>query len=287
MGFSTGRSFLTTVRVAMTLYLDIHHNVTATPEEIEEGHLSDLEAQEKHGVKYLKYWFDPTARRVCCLVDAPSKEACNDVHSEAHGMVADDIIEVEGNMVEAFLGGPSTNLGAALSVDGSLDGGFRTVLFTDIVGSTTMTQELGDEAAMGLLGVHDEIVRRELSARNGREIKHTGDGIMASFVSPSKAVECAVAVQEALKDHNEAAPRPVEVRIGMSAGEPVGQAKDLFGTAVQLANRVCQTASAGEILVANVVCELCRGKPISFADRGKMEFKGFADPVRIHAVDWA
>jgi class 3 adenylate cyclase len=258
----------------MTLYLDIHHNVDATPEEIEEGHLSDLEAQEKHGVKYLKYWFDPEAGRVCCLVDGPSVEACNAVHSEAHGMVADEIIEVEGNMVEAFLGGPSTNLGAALSVDGSLDGGFRTVLFTDIVGSTTMTQELGDEAAMGLLGVHDEIVRRELS-------------IMASFVSPSKAVECSVAVQKALKDHNEAAPRPVEVRIGMSAGEPVDQAKDLFGTAVQLANRVCQTASAGEILVANVVCELCRGKPISFADRGKIEFKGFADPVRIHAVDWA
>ena len=271
----------------MTLYLDIHHNVNATPEEIEEAHLSDLEAQEKHGVKYLKYWFDPAMRRVCCLVDGPSKEACNSVHSEAHGLVADEIIEVEGGMVEAFLGGPSTNLGAALSVDGSLDGGFRTVLFTDIVGSTTMTQELGDEAAMGLLGVHDEIVRRELSARNGREIKHTGDGIMASFVSPSNAIGCSVAVQKALEDHNEAAPRPIEVRIGMSAGEPVGQAKDLFGTVVQLASRVCDTASAGEILVANVVRELCAGKPISFVDRGEAQFKGFADPIRIHAVDWA
>jgi class 3 adenylate cyclase len=271
----------------MTLYLDIHHNVNATPEEIEQAHLSDLEAQEKHGVKYLKYWFDPKAERVCCLVDGPSKAACNAVHNEAHGLVADDIIEVEGGMVEAFLGGPSTSLGAALSVDGSLDGGFRTVLFTDIVGSTTMTQELGDDAAMSLLGVHDEIVRRELSARNGREVKHTGDGIMASFVSASKAVESSIAVQEALQDHNETAPRPVAVRIGMSAGEPVGQARDLFGTAVQLASRVCQTAGPGEILVANVVRELCAGKPISFADRGKIEFKGFADPVRVHAVEWA
>jgi len=271
----------------MTLYLDIHHNVDATPEDVEKTHLSDLEAQEKHGVKYLKYWFDTAAGHVCCLVDGPSKEACNAVHSEAHGLLADDIIEVEGNMVEAFLGGPSTKLGAALSVDGSLDGGFRIVLFTDIVGSTTMTQELGDEAAMDLLAVHDEIVRRELLAQNGREIKHTGDGIMASFVSASKAVECSVAVQKALKDHNEDAPRPIDVRIGMSAGEPVGQAKDLFGTVVQLASRVCDAASAGEILVANVVCELCAGKPISFADRGKVEFKGFADPVRIHAVEWA
>ncbi len=271
----------------MTLYLDIHHNVSATPEEIEQGHLSDLEAQEKHGVRYLKYWFDPEAGRVCCLVDGPSKEACNAVHSEAHGMLADDIIEVEGGMVEAFLGGPSTSLGAALSVDGSLDGGFRTVLFTDIVGSTTTTQEIGDEAAMGLLAVHDEIVRRELSARNGREIKHTGDGIMASFVSASKAVECSIAVQKALKEHNAAAPRPVEVRIGMSAGEPVGQAKDLFGTVVQLASRVCDAADAGEILVHNVVRELCAGKPVSFADRGKAQFKGFADPIRLYAVDWA
>jgi len=271
----------------MTLYLDIHHNVNATPEEIEEAHLSDLEAQEKHGVRYLKYWFDPEAGRVCCLVDGPSKEACNAVHREALGAIADDIIEVEGGMVEAFLGGPSTSLGAALSVDGSLDGGFRTVLFTDIIGSTTMTQELGDEAAMGLLGVHDEIVRRELSARNGREVKHTGDGIMASFVSASKAVEGSIAVQKALKDHNETAPRPVEVRIGMSAGEPVGQARDLFGTAVQLASRVCDTANAGEILVHNVIRDLCAGKDITFVDRGKVEFKGFADPIRIHAVEWA
>jgi class 3 adenylate cyclase len=271
----------------MTLYLDIHHNVDATPEEIVEAHLSDLDAQEKHGVKYLKYWFDTEAGTICCLVDGPSKEACHAVHKEAHGQVADDIIEVEGGMVEAFLGGPSTNLGAALSVDGSLDGGFRTVLFTDIIGSTTMTQDLGDEAAMDLLGVHDEIVRRELSARNGREVKHTGDGIMASFVSPSKAVEGSIAVQKALKDHNETAPRPVEVRIGMSAGEPVGQAEDLFGTAVQLASRVCDTANAGEILVHNVIRDLCAGKDISFVDRGEIEFKGFAHPVRIHAVEWA
>jgi class 3 adenylate cyclase len=275
------------VEIAMTLYLDIHHNVNATPEEIEEAHLSDLEAQEKHGVRYLKYWFDPEAGRVCCLVDGPSKEACNAVHREALGAIADDIIEVEGNMVEAFLGGPSTSLGTALSVDGSLDGGFRTVLFTDIVGSTTMTQTLGDVAAMDLLSVHDEIVRQELLQQNGREIKHTGDGIMASFVSPSNAIECSIAVQKALTDHNESAPHPIEVRIGMSAGEPVGQAKDLFGTVVQLASRVCNAAGAGEILVANVVRELCAGKDISFVDRGKVEFKGFADPVQIHAVEWA
>jgi class 3 adenylate cyclase len=274
------------VEIVMTLYLDIHHDVDATPEEIVDAHLSDLEAQEKHGVKYLKYWFDTQAGTICCLVDGPSKEACHAVHKEAHGQLADDIIEVEGGLVEAFLGGPSTDLGAALSVDGSLDGGFRTVLFTDIVGSTTMTQELGDKAAMDLLNVHDEIVRRELLPQNGREIKHTGDGIMASFVSPSNAIGCSIAVQKALTDHNESAPQSIEVRIGMSAGEPVGQAKDLFGTVVQLASRVCDTASAGEILVSNVVRELCVGKNISFVDRGEVEFKGFAAPVRLHAVDW-
>jgi hypothetical protein len=126
INLSTRRGFLASVQIAMTLYLDIHHNVDATPEEIEAGHLSDLEAQEKHGVRYLKYWFDPTAGRICCLVDGPSKEACNAVHSEAHGMVADDIIEVEGGMVRLASALRSVST-VALTVD-SASSSLRTLL---------------------------------------------------------------------------------------------------------------------------------------------------------------
>ncbi len=272
----------------MTLYMDIHHDLDATEEDLARAHLSDLEAQDKYGVKYLKYWFDPKRRTVCCLVDGPNKEACDAVHREAHGLVADKIIEVESNVLQAFFGSDEpSELGAAVFNDGSIDGGFRTILFTDIVDSTSLTQRLGDTGAMEVLRLHDQIVRRELSARHGTEIKHTGDGIMASFASASNALNCAKAIQKALVSHSQKNPeREVRVRIGLSAGEPVGEARDLFGAAVQLARRVCDYADPERILVSNVVRELCIGKDFAFQDRGAAELKGFAEPVRVFEVDW-
>jgi len=270
----------------MTLYIDIHRNVTAaSPEEVRRNHISDLEAQESYGVKYLKYWYDPSARTICCLIDAPSKEACSAVHRDAHGDLADEIIEVESGLLESFLSGPADDLGCALNHDGSLDGAFRTVLFTDLVGSTAMTQARGDAGAMKLLRTHDEIVRTALDGHGGREVKHTGDGIMAAFVEVSSAVMAAKAITTAVDAHNaEHQEDRFEVCIGMSAGEPVAENQDLFGAAVQLAARVCAEAGPGEILVAQVVRDLCIGKPLTFEDRGTFELKGFPEPVQIHVV---
>lgn len=273
----------------MTLFMDVHHDIDATPEEIERAHLSDLEAQGKHGVKYLKYWVNPENKTVCCLVEGPSKEACIAVHREANGLVPDQIIEVETNLVEAFMGGQSQSpIGTALWNDGSLDPGYRIILFTDLAGSTELTHQLGDEAAMGVLRVHDTIVRREISARGGREVKHTGDGIMASFTSASAAIEASMAIQRALSAHNRhGAEHPVRVRIGMSAGEPVVENQDFFGAAVQLARRTCDHAEPEHILVPNVVRDLCIGKGFGFKDVGEVPLKGFPEPVRLFDVGWA
>src|SRR6266576_2807905 len=124
--------------------------------------------------------------------------------------------------------------------------------------STTFTQSLGDEAAIALLGVHDTIVRNALSALGGREVKHTGDGIMASFVSTAGAVRCAIQIQRELAKHEKANPeRPLKVRVGAAAGEPVEQHNDLFGCTVQLAARLCAHAQPEQILVSNAIAELC------------------------------
>ena len=167
------------------------------------------------------------------------------------------------------------------------DPGIRTVLFTDMVESTTFTQSLGDEAAIALLGVHDTIVRDALSALGGREVKHTGDGIMASFVSTAGAVRCAIQIQRELAKHEEANPeRPLKVRVGAAAGEPVEQHNDLFGSTVQLAARLCAHAQPEQILVTNAVAELCIGKGLLFEDLGEVVLKGFGRPVRAHAAAW-
>jgi class 3 adenylate cyclase len=170
--------------------------------------------------------------------------------------------------------------------DVRLTGGPVTILFTDVEGSTSLTQRLGDAKAREILQEHERILREALRAYGGSEVKSMGDGFMVSFPSATRALECAVAIQRACAQHNETAEEPVRMRIGVNAGEPIAEAKDLFGTAVITAARIASQARGGEILVANVVRELAAGKGFLFADRGEVTLKGFEEPVRLYEVRW-
>jgi len=264
-------------------YMDRHDDVDITPQELAQAHQMDLAVQAKHGTSYLSYWFDPQARSVFCLVDAPNIEAAEATHREAHGEMASKIIEVEGHLVKNFLGSiPAHPAGEAY-----VESAFRTILFTDIVGSTDVTQRLGDAKAMELLRTHDLIVRAELAAVGGSEVKHTGDGIMASFPSVARAIQCAIGIQRAFDAHQATGSEyPILVRIGVSAGEPVAEHNDLFGAAVQLAARACDHAAAGAILVSTAVRELAVGKGFRFEARGPFELKGFEELIPLFEVAW-
>ena len=276
----------------MPLYMDIHNlDDGTTPEDVAKAHAKDMETQKKYGVEYTKYWVNETGKKVFCLAHAPNAEAAEQVHREAHGMMPEKIIEVQPELAEGFLGGVETNAAGAVILPGSgadaRDPGIRTVLFTDVVNSTILTQSLGDEAALAILGVHNTIVRDALSASGGREVKHTGDGIMASFVSPAAAVRCAIHIQRELEKHaQENSERPLKVRVGAAAGEPVEQNNDLFGSTVQLAARLCAHAQPQQILVSNAIPDLCIGKGLLFEDLGEVSLKGFGNPVRAHAAAW-
>jgi class 3 adenylate cyclase len=272
--------------------MDIHELGDVSVEDVAKAHLADLEAQEKYGVNYLKYWVNEKCGKVFCLVAAPNAEAANSCHREAHGLVARKIIEVQPELADGFLGRDiETDVAGAVLLPGGTpderDPGIRTVFFTDIVDSTTLTQSLGDEAAMALFDVHDTVVRNALANLGGREVKHTGDGIMASFVSTAGAVRCAIQIQRELAKHEKANPdRPLKVRVGAAAGEPVEQNNDLFGSTVQLASRLCAHAQPEQILVSNAIAELCIGKGLQFEDLGEVVLKGFGSPVRAHAAAW-
>lgn len=160
--------------------------------------------------------------------------------------------------------------------------GLVTLLFTDMESSTALTQSLGDERAQELLRQHNSAVREALKRHNGSEIKHTGDGIMASFPSARGALDAAIEIQRALTDID-----GLRVRIGLNAGEPLAEDEDLYGTAVQLAARVCAQAEPGSILVSNVVRELAAGKGFLFSDRGEVPLRGFEDPVRLYEAGWS
>ncbi len=271
--------------------MDIHELHGATPEDVAKAHAADVETQRKYGVQYRKYWFNESCGKAFCLVDAPNAEAASQVHREAHGMVAEKIIEVQPELAEGFFGGTETNAAGAVLIPGGAanahDPGIRTILFTDIVESTTFTQSAGDEAAMARLNVHDTIVRNALTDLGGREVKHTGDGVMASFLSSASAVKCAIRIQNELARHEENRRQiPLKVRIGAAAGEPVEHHHDLFGCTVQLAARLCSHALPEQIVVSNPIAELCSGKLLLFEDLGEISLKGFDRPVRAHAVVW-
>jgi adenylate cyclase len=162
-----------------------------------------------------------------------------------------------------------------------------TVMFTDIVGSTAMTQTLGDAGAQKVVRVHNRIVRDALSKCKGREIKHTGDGIMASFSSTSGSVEAAIKMQTDVVSHNDANPDlPLHLKIGINAGEPIAEDDDLFGATVQLAARIVDKAASEEIFVSEIVRGICAGKDIRFASRGGYPMKGFEGDLVLYEVLW-
>ncbi|MEO7804018.1 MAG: nickel-binding protein [Actinomycetota bacterium] len=267
----------------MTLFMDRHEKLEGvTAEDIAAAHLSDVAVQDKYGVKYITYWFDSDSESAFCLVDAPSKEAAEAVHKEAHGLVASRIIEVDPRRVEDFLGRiEEPHPGEPIA-----NSGLRAILFTDMVDSTSITQQLGDEKSMEVLRAHNSIVRAALEKTGGREIKHTGDGIMACFNSVVGAAQCSVHIQKGFEDYSNDGSFPISVRVGLTAGEPVTENDDLFGASVQLAARICNASDPGDILGSNVVRELSLGKDLVWKDRGATPLKGFDEPVSLHELVW-
>jgi len=193
--------------------------------------------------------------------------------------------------LRAFLGDPAGAVEATAPPRPAVPeaaSGLQIILFTDMSGSTALTHQLGDARAQELLRVHDAIIRDALRQHGGTKIKHTGDGVMASFGSASGAIECAIAVQKAIAAHNADEPDgAIRVRIGLNAGEPVAEGQDLFGSAVQAAARITAYARPGQILVADVVRQLAAGKGFAFSNRGRVALKGFPHRFRLHEVRWA
>ena len=270
----------------MPIFMDRHNLKDVTLADVAEAHQKDLAIQDQYGVRYLTYWFDESRGTTFCLVDAPNKEAAECVHREAHGHIAGEVLEVSLAAVEAFLGRindpepkPDQQPGA------NLDAGRRTILFTDIVGSTEMTARLGARGAVELIRAHDSIVHRCLADFAGREVKHTGDGIMAAFPDSRRGVDCAIRIQREFRQYNQHAQEPLHVRIGLDSGEPVEDSNDLFGSTVQLAARLCSEAAADQILVSDAVRNE-HGDAAVFTAAEQRQLKGFAAPVSVVECVW-
>ena len=161
----------------------------------------------------------------------------------------------------------------------------QTILFTDLAGSTAMQSRLGDEAAREVLRAHDAAVRQAIGEFNGREVKHTGDGMMTAFGSAADAVNCALTVRRDIATYNDTHEgEELLVRFGLNAGEPIAEDDDLFGLSVTLAARIGDWGEPGQVLCSNVLRELLLGKGFEFTSVGKVELKGLDEPVPLYEV---
>ena len=269
----------------MPIFMDRHNVKETTAADVAEAHRKDLEIQDRYGVKFLTYWFDQSRGTIFCLVDAPDKETAQCVHREAHGHVAGEVVEVPLAAVEAFLGRIHDPAPAPDHAHSHMDAGRRAILFTDIVGSTEMTTRLGDKLSTELIRAHDSIVRRCLAEFDGREVKHTGDGIMAVFPDSRRGVDCAIRIQREFRHYNQHSQEPIHVRIGLDSGEPVEDSNDLFGATVQLAARLCSEGAADQILVSETVRNE-HGDAALFKAAEQRQLKGFAAPVGVVECVW-
>jgi class 3 adenylate cyclase len=165
--------------------------------------------------------------------------------------------------------------------------GIIVIMFTDMVGSTKLTQDHGDYGAQSVVRAHNAIVRTALANHGGREVKHTGDGIMAVFFTAASAVQATIDIQHDVVKHNEGTDAmPLKVRIGLNAGKVIQEEDDYYGAAVQLSARVCAVAGPDQICVTDSVVSLCQGRDFAFEDRGPHTLKGIDRPVTVYEVLW-
>ena len=270
----------------MPLFMDRHDIRGSTAKEGAQAHDSDLKVQARHFCKALTYWYDEHRGAAFCLIEAPSEAAVRKMHREAHGLIPNQIIEVDASAVTQFLGritDPETTEDQPIQ-----DSAFRAIMFVDMVGSTDITKAIGDSAALEFVRRYRDIVRRALMDHGGREVDRAGDGFLTSFGSVYAAVKCAIAIQHELSKDNlgRADGVAVQARIGIGAGEPVQDGDALFGSIVNLTSRICDCGKPGQIITARVVRELCIGKDVTFRSIGPRMLKGFNEATDLELVEW-
>lgn len=240
----------------MPIYMDVHIVPGVKARNVAEAHLKDLGHQEEYGCNCMTYWIDEIRESIFCLVEAPAKEAVERMHSRAHGLIPNKIIEVSPSLVESFLGRIYDPPEATTSENGLkvfIDPSFRILLVTVTTDPVLLTYKLGLGQADELLGKHNDIIRKHLTSFDGSEVEHGGNGFIISFTSAGKAVLCALAIQ---KDMDDATGDKLGFKMSINAGEPVEKSSRLFGDTIQMAQHLCSIAKYLQVAMTSSVKDL-------------------------------
>ncbi|MEJ2617400.1 MAG: DUF4242 domain-containing protein [Ignavibacteriaceae bacterium] len=240
----------------MPIFMDRHNIPGVTAEHVAQAHQIDLRVQDKYNCKALTYWFDEKSGIAFCLIEAPQKESVVNMHNNAHGLIPNQIIEVEQNLVKLFLGritdpNPSGKLNTVQNVIN--EPGFRTILNVELKNFPLLISKTGDGKISGLLNDFKEIINEALNKYEGRKIKNTLDEVIASFNPVLSSCKCAIRILDDLKNHNKNSEIKLTAAIGINTGAPVTDGNGFFGETVQLAKRLCEAAQGGEILLSSSI----------------------------------
>lgn len=240
----------------MPIYMDVHTVPGVKARDVAEAHTKDLLHQDEHQCRCMTYWIDEVRETVFCLIDAPTKEAVVELHEKAHGLIPNKVIEVNSTVVESFLGRIYDPENVEVANDGLKvfsDPSFRILVVTKTVDPVLLRYKLGIEKANALFKEHNDIIRKNLSQFEGREVDHGGTGFIISFSSAAKAVWYALAVQKEL---------PVTVtnalsfKMSINGGEPIEQSNRLFGDTIQAAEHLCSINKYFKVAITSLVKEL-------------------------------
>ena len=237
----------------MPIFMDRHDIPGLTAMDVAEGHKRDLEIQDKYGCRAITYWFDEKRGTAFCLIEAPKKGAVERMHDEAHGLIPKNIIEVDNDLVEVFLGritDPETTRADASELLLIKEPAFRTIMATQLKDAPLMKAKFGPKP----LESHHEMIQAAITEYEGYEVSKAVDGFLASFSSVSNAVRCALEIQKRFEAYNrQTSDAKMHVAIGLSAGEPVTGRNDFFGEVIEFANRLCYIGHEGQVIVSSTV----------------------------------
>lgn len=233
----------------MPIYMDVHIVPGVKAKDVAEAHQKDMFHQGEHGCKCMTYWIDEQRENIFCLIEAPRKEDVEEMHRQAHGLIPNKIIEVNSTLVESFLGRIYDPNDAQITADGLkvfADPSFRILLVTKTNDPVLLQHIHGAEKANDLFNQHNFIVRKNITTYNGREVEHEGTGFIASFTSASKAVACALAIQNEMHSIQ----KELDFKIAINAGEPVEKSSNLFGDTIEFAKNLCSIMTDSKIALS-------------------------------------
>ncbi|WP_161991946.1 nickel-binding protein [Flagellimonas algicola] len=228
-----------------------------------EAHRKDLLIQDEYGCRCMTYWVDEERGSAFCLIDAPNEEAVKRMHDRAHGLIPHDIVQVNSNVVEAFLGRITDPVGYYSPDSPNLkifnDPAFRIVMVAQTKDTRLLKKELGAAKTEKLLLLYHEILREQIAENQGREVELKGERFIASFVSVTQAVLCAARIQKKLHVAGEL----IDLRIGLNAGMPVTTYKSIFGDVIKMAQYLIHVGAANHTMMASIIREIYKddGQP--------------------------